>query len=570
MRFTPAFMAGCGVLIVAGCNPPPPADLVVQGGRIYTLAGEPPATVDAEPTVEAFAVRDGRIVFAGTAPDVQRLVGAGTRMIQLQGDTVLPGFVDCHVHLANLGRSLIDVNLVGTTSWDAVVARVDSAAKMAAPGAWITGRGWDQNDWPEREFPDHAALSAAIGDHPVYLRRVDGHAAIANAMALTQGGIGSDVADPSGGRILRRKDGTPTGVLVDAATELVTAHIPPSTPAERRLRLERAFQHCVHAGLTGVHDAGMAAADIDVVRAMLATGDLPLRLYAMWDATPDTDDHDVVQRAVRAGPEGFDPTMHFALCTVKLAVDGALGSRGAALLAPYADAPGESGLPQYTLETFLERARPLHAAGFQLATHCIGDAANRLVLDAYQQLAKETPRPNARHRIEHAQVLAPEDIRRVAALGVLPSMQPTHCTSDMPWAPDRLGPARIAGAYAWRSLRQTGVILPGGSDAPVESIEPLLGVYAAITRQDRHGFPPQGWAADQCLTRSEALRAFTSWAAVASFTEHDLGTLETGKRADFVVLDRDVLHVPAAEILATRVLLTVVGGQTVSASRPKP
>jgi predicted amidohydrolase YtcJ len=322
-----------------------------------------------------------------------------------------------------------------------------------------------------------------------------------------------------------------------------------------------AVLHASRTGLTFVHDAGLGPDDVADLRALLAAGALPVRVWGMWDATPDTDDPRAYDEALRAGPQPFDPTRHLAMACVKLMADGALGSRGAALLEPYADAPGERGLPQYTFEAFTARALPLHEKGFQLATHAIGDAANRMVLDAYALLLRQVPRPDARHRIEHAQVLAAADIPRFAALGVLPSMQPTHCTSDMPWAADRLGPERVRGAYAWRSLRATGVVIAGGSDAPVEAIAPLPGVYAAVTRQHPGGQPPGGYWPEECLTRSEALRAFTIWAAQAAFAETWTGTLEPGKRADLVVLDRDVVRCPPEEILATRVLRTIVDGR---------
>jgi predicted amidohydrolase YtcJ len=291
----------------------------------------------------------------------------------------------------------------------------------------------------------------------------------------------------------------------------------------------------------------------------------------MLGGTPGADVRadSLLQVALQGGPRPFDATGHFAECTVKLMVDGALGSRGAALLEPYTDEPETRGLPQYDLQAFLRLARPIHAAGFQLATHAIGDAANRMVLDAYEILQRETPRADARHRVEHAQVLTPEDIPRFAALEVLPSMQPTHCTSDMPWAGERLGAERERGAYAWRSLRDTGVVIPGGSDAPVESIDPLLGIYAAVTRQDASGQPQGGWHADQCLTRSEALRAFTIWAAVASFTEKDSGTLEKGKWADLSVFDRDLLQADAGELLEAKALWTIVGGEAVYRRAPE-
>lgn len=561
----------CIMTGLAACAPrPQPADVVFLGGTIYPLIGEPPLVAADEVHVEALAVRAGRIIDLGSREAIQRYVGDGTVVHDLSGWVAVPGLVDAHAHVQSLGRWLRQVDLVGTASYEEVIAAVQRAAQSTPPGEWVQGRGWDQNDWPIQAFPDEAALSRAVPAHPVYLRRIDGHAALVNALALQRAGIDASTPDPSGGRIIRRPDGSPTGVLVDAATDLVSARIPAPSRQEHMLRLKRALQHAAEKGLTGIHDAGIDAEDHEDYLQLLATGALTLRIDAMLGAMPggDVRANSLLDAALRAGPRRFDPTGHFAEQTVKLMADGALGSRGAALLEPYTDEPETRGLPQYDLEAFLRLARPIHAAGFQIATHAIGDAANRMVLDAYEILLQETPRTDARHRIEHAQVLSPADLPRFAALGVLPSMQPTHCTSDMPWAGKRLGPERERGAYAWRSLRQTGVVIPGGSDAPVESIDPLLGIYAAVTRQDAAGEPAGGWHAEQCLRRSEALRAFTSWAAVASFTEDDLGTLEKGKWADLSVFDRDIVQVPAAELLQARAMLTVVGGEVVFQRTP--
>jgi predicted amidohydrolase YtcJ len=569
-----AFNHFCGAIAVcclaSACQRTPPPDLVVTGGTIYTLAGESPASAQYEPIVETLVVRDGRIVAAGGKALARRFTGRGTRVLDLQGAFVYPGFVDSHMHLNRLGRSLTEVSLAGTTSWNEAVARVAATAREIEPGAWIVGRDWDHSQWPERGFPDNQLLSRAIPDHPVYLRRTDLHAVVVNDVALAGARITAETPNPPGGRIVRRADGTPSGVLVNTAADLVARLIPGPSPTECKARIRRALARCARAGLTGVHDAGTANRDIDALRELLAADELPLRVYAMWDATPNSDDPDAVEHALRAGPQKFDPTMRFALRTVKFAVDGTMGSRGAAVLAPYADAPDQLGLPQYSAAAFTALVRPVHRAGFQIATHCIGDAANRMVLDTYELLAKESGQANLRCRIEHAQVIAPEDISRFAALGVVASMQPTHCTSDMGWVTDRLGPERVRGAYPWRSLRDAGAVIAAGSDAPVESVDPLLGIYAAVTRQDLDGNPTPGWHSEQCLTRSEALRAFTAWAAWSSFTENDLGTLEVGKLADFVVLDRDILRIAPREIPATRVLETVVGGRTVFPMQQRP
>ncbi len=579
MRFCLRACIALAALLTACGEKPPPADAVFLNGSIYTLAGEPPQSPAAEPRVEALAVRAGRIVATGTSAAMRRHVGPSTRVHDLAVRTVVPGLVDCHVHMHSLGGSLRQVDLVGTQSYTEVIACIAAQAAQQPAGSWVLGRGWDQNDWPAARFPDHAELSRAVPAHPVFVRRVDGHAGLANAAALQAAGIEAQSADPDGGRIVRRDDGAPAGVLVDRAMDLVTPIIPPPSPEERLLRLRLALAHAAEQGLTGVHDAGIDLADYQDYSTLLVNGELPLRVYAMVGGTRGADvaagqrrsgetsaatpTATLLELAQRDGPHPFDPTQRLALRCVKLMVDGALGSRGAALLEPYSDEPGSRGLSQYTLEDFLELARPLHDSGFQLATHAIGDAGNRLVLDAYETLQREMPRAEVRHRVEHAQVLAPADIQRFATLGVLPSMQPTHCTSDMPWAGVRLGSEREAGAYAWRSLRDTGVRIAAGSDAPVESIAPLLGLYAAVTRQDAGGQPEGGWHPEQRLGRSEALRAFTSWAAYAGFSEADLGTLETGKLADLTVFDHDVVQCEAARLLDTRVMLTVVGGDVV-------
>ena len=481
-------LAAC---LVTSCERTPPADLLVTGGTIYTLAGEPPAGVQDEPVIEAFAVRDGRIVGAGALRTLRR-----SRDRRRAGSTCkarpLPAWARGLPHAPRpTGSSSHRGEPGGGSEWDEAVRRVVATARDIEPGAWIVGRDWDQSRWPGNRFPDNAVLSRAVPNHPVYLRRVDLHAAVVNDAALGAAGITAETPSPPGGRIVHRIDGTPSGVLINTAADLVASRIPTPSPRECKARVRRALGRCARAGLTGVHDAGTWTLDIAALRELLAAGELPLRVYAMWDATPNGDDPDVIEHATEAGPQSFDPTLHFALRGVKFAVDGTLGSRGAALLATYTDSPEQHGLPQYSAEAFLARIQPVYRSGFQIATHCIGDASTRMVLDTYERLQRELPRADARNRIEHAQVVAPEDIGRFAALGVVASMQPMHCTSDMRWAADRLGPNRIRGAYAWRSLRDTGAVLAAGSDAPVESVNPLLSVYAAVTRQDLEGNPPE-------------------------------------------------------------------------------
>jgi predicted amidohydrolase YtcJ len=523
------------------------------------MVGEPPASTAQEPFVEALAARDGRIVALGTWAQIQPWVDANTVVHDLQGAAAVPGLVDAHAHMRNLGRVLHTIDLVGTSSFAEVIARIQEVAATTPPGTWIRGRGWDQNDWPVPEFPDHRLLSEAVADHPVWIRRVDGHAALANAMALRLAGIDANTKAPAGGRILRHADGSPTGVFIDQAEALVE-HVLPAVDLQQRVQWFRsAMQHMLTLGLTGMHDAGATREQVDTYRWMLQRDELPVRVYVMHDARADSDDNAAVQAALQMGPVPFDPRGRLALRAVKFAMDGALGSRGAALLEPYNDEPNMHGLMQYSPEELQQLFLPLHRAGFQIAVHAIGDAANRLCLDAFAAIQAVAPRQDARHRIEHAQVVAAADLERFALLQVIPSIQPTHCTSDMPWAPRRLGPQRLGGAYAWRALRNTGVILPAGSDAPVESINPLWGIYAAVTRQTMEGQPPEGWSPEQRLSRSEALRGFTIWAAMASFSEADLGTLEVGKWLDLSVFTEDLLQCFDAALLGARTSMTVVG-----------
>ena len=537
------------------------ADVVFHNGRFYTMVGEAPADVREEPIVEAVAARRGRIVALGTWQQVQGFIDDNTVVHDLHGAAAVPGLVDAHAHMRNLGRVLHSIDLQGTTSFEEVIARVQAAAAVAAPGTWIRGRGWDQNDWPVTEFPDHQALSLAVPDHPVWIRRVDGHAALGNAMALRLASIDAHTQTPEGGRILHRADGTPTGVFVDKAEALVERVIPAVDLPQRVQWFRAAIQHMLELGLTGMHDAGVTTAQIDAYRWLLERQELAVRVYAMYDARPDSEDDSAAQVALQIGPQGFDSTGRLALRSVKFAMDGALGSRGAALLEPYSDEPTTRGLLQHTPVALRKLFLPLHRAGFQIVVHAIGDEANRACLDVFESIQEEAPRRDARHRIEHAQVLSAADIPRFAALHVIPSMQPTHCTSDMPWAPRRLGAARMQGTYAWRALRNTGVILPAGSDAPVETINPLWGMYAAVTRQGVDGQPPGGWSAEQCLSRSEAVRAFTIWAALASFSEEDQGTLEVGKWLDLSVFNQDIVLCAPEELLQARALLTIVGAE---------
>lgn len=527
------------------------SDLLLRNGVIYTMD-------EARPNAEALAVRGGRILAVGTEAEVRRASGEPARTIDLAGKTVVPGLIDAHGHMENLGLSLETLNLTQARSADDVAAMVRAEAARRKPGEWIRGRGWDQNKWPGKEFPTHQPLTAAAPANPVYLIRVDGHAGWANAAAMEIAGVKRDSPDPSGGRIMRAANGDPTGVFIDRAQGLVGSRIPPPSRDQLKNLLAHAAAECARVGLTGVHDAGVAPAGIEAYKELIAEGRLPIRVYVMLAGlTPSLDDY------LKRGPELGE---RLTVRTIKLTIDGALGSRGAALLEPYSDEPGNRGLvliPSAQYASVLERALD---RGFQMNTHAIGDRGNRIVLDSYEAAflaRKEWPRDH-RWRIEHAQVLAREDFPRLARLGLIASMQGTHATSDMPWAEARLGPERVRGAYAWQTVLKLGVKIANGSDFPVESPNPLWGLYASITRQDHQGLPAAGWFPDQRMSRQETLRSFTLDAAYAAFEEKDKGSLAAGKLADLTVLSRDIMQVPAAEILKTEAVLTIVGGKVVN------
>jgi predicted amidohydrolase YtcJ len=484
------------------------------------------------------------------------LSGPATSRLDLTGRTVIPGMIDAHGHLMTLGKALRTVDLTGTRSYEVVIEGVVARARTVPLGEWILGRGWDQNDWSSTAFPTHDALSQAVPDHPVLLERVDGHAMLANAAAMRLANLTSATPDPAGGRVLRDAARQPTGVLVDDAVNLVERVVPPPGEEERQARALAALAELNRWGLTGVHDAGVSPAEIATYRALARDGRFTIRDYVMVD---DTSAAGWFRRGVQAGLDGG----HLWIRAVKAYADGALGSRGAALLEAYSDDPGNRGLILTEGESLRHLAVGALRAGFQLNGHAIGDRANRMVLDAFETAFAEVPVADPRFRIEHAQVVNAADIPRFAALGVIPSMQGSHQTSDMYWAVERLGAGRALGAYAWRSLLNTGVILPNGSDFPVESPNPLLSFRAFFTRQDPSGWPPGGWYPAQRTTREEALLAVTLWPARASFMEADVGSLAPGKYADFVVLDRDIMTADPADVLGARVLRTVLGGRTV-------
>jgi predicted amidohydrolase YtcJ len=528
-----------------------PPNVIFTGGNVYAL--------DAAGTrAEAIAVRGGRILAVGSDREVLALAGAGTKRVDLKGLTVVPGLIDAHGHMAGLGALKCGrEDLLEAASFDEVVKRVEARVRQARPGEWILGSRWDQANWGQKELPTNERLSAVSPDNPVMLWRVDGHAALANAKALALAGVGRNTPNPPGGEILRGPDGEPTGILVDAAESLVINQI--RTPAaDLRAQLLAAQEACLAAGLTGVHDAGLGDAEIALYRKLCDENRLKIRIYGMASGGAAAAEYMAGHRPLVGYGGG-----RFTLRAVKCYADGALGSRGAWLLADYSDRPGYSGLATQKPEALAAAAAAAVEHGWQLCTHAIGDRANRVVLDAYERASKTRPGADLRFRVEHAQVVDPADLPRFAKLGVIASMQPTHATSDMRWAADRLGDSRLAGAYAWATLVGSGAHLAGGSDFPVESERPLWGLYAAVTRQDRHGQPAGGWRPKERLTREQALRAFTAEAAYAAFEEKDKGTLEPGKLADFAAFSCDPLRCEPKELLTAETVMTVIGGEVV-------
>ncbi len=529
------------------------ADLIITGGRVYTLNSS-------QRVAQAVAVKDRHIIYVGDAAGVAPYRGLNTTTLDLGSKVLLPGFIDAHGHLLSLGRSLAELNLAGTLSAEQIRQMVQERQKSVSAGTWICGRGWDQNDWEKKDFPTWQDL-AGTEANPVYLRRVDGHAAWVNRAALDLAGINRDSADPPGGRILRDPQGHPTGVLVDNAIELVRPLIPQPTPAQRREWAKTALLECHCYGLTGVHDAGVDEQTLAIYQELQSAGELTLRIYALLDDADST----FLDAQLKKGPQVLEE--HLVVRAVKLYADGALGSRGAALLEPYSDDPGNCGLLVNSPDYLYRRAKQALESGFQVCTHAIGDAGNRAALDAYERALRDKLLKDHRLRIEHGQVIAPEDFARFAGLGIIASMQPTHATSDIPWAEERLGAERIRGAYAWRNLLDQGCRLALGSDFPIESPNPLWGIYAAVTRQDQQGNPAGGWHPEERLTVEEAVKGFTIDAAYAEFAENTKGTIEVGKLADFAVLDRDIFDIPARGILQTKVAYTIVGGKIVYAGK---
>jgi len=530
---------------------PPPADLIVTHATIYTVD-------DDHPFVSAMAVRDGRVQFVGSEREAMLLKGPSTKMLDAGGQTIIPGMVDAHAHLFELGTFLKNIDLTDTRSYDAIVSRVAARIKDVPPGRWVIGRGWDQNKWGDTRFPTHEALSRISPNNPVVLERVDGHALLVNAAAMRAAGVTAATKDPAGGRIEHGANGEPTGVFVDNAMSLIDKVIPPLPHDDMRSAALAAIAESNKYGLVGLHDPGEPREVLDLFEELAKAGTFSLRVYAMI-----SDDSAAIEHYFQRGPQSALYDGHLWIRAIKLYADGALGSRGAALLDPYADDPKNIGLLKSTPAHLQDVATRALQHGFQVATHAIGDRGNRVALDAYEGALKAVPTVDHRFRIEHVQILDHADVPRFAQLGIIPSMQAVHQTSDMYWASTRLGYARTLGAYAWRSLLNTGVIIPNGSDFPVERVNPLYSFHSAVSRQDDNNWPPGGWFPEQRMTREEALKSMTIWPAYAGFMETLTGSLTPGKYADFVILDQDIMTIPESSILGTRVIATYIAGKAV-------
>jgi predicted amidohydrolase YtcJ len=518
-------------------------DAIVHNGVVYTVNNE-------FATAQAFAISDGKIVAVGTNDEILKKYKAKER-IDAKGQAVYPGFIDAHAHFVGYGQSLFQVNLFGTTSFDEVVERVQKFAQEHPNEQWIRGRGWDQNKWPGKSYPTNEKLNQLFPDKPVYLVRVDGHAAIANQKALDLAGVkpGQTLV---GGEI-ETKDGKLTGVLIDNAKGLVADKIPSATIDDYMKWLTAAQQNCFAVGLTTVTDCGLMYNDVQTIDGLQKEGKLKMRMYIML-----SDDSANYKRYLSNGPYKTDMMY---VKGVKVYADGALGSRGACLLQPYSDKPGWYGFLLSSKSHFDSVANMLANTDFQMCTHAIGDSANRTMLDIYNRVLKG--KNDKRWRIEHAQVINESDFNLFGKASIVPSVQPTHATSDMYWAEERLGAERIKGAYAYKQLLQQNGWLPLGTDFPVEDISTFKTFLAAVARKDAKGFPAQGFQMENALTREEAIKGMTIWAAKADFLEKEVGSIEVGKKADFIILNKDLMKVPETEILNTKVVATFIGGKKV-------
>ena len=523
------------------------AETVISGGPIYTAD-------DSRPKAEAVALSAGRIVYVGGRAGAQALIGPKTEVIDLKGASLYPGFTDSHAHLDGVGERELTLNLEGSHSAAEVTARVKARLATVKPGEMLFGRGWIETGWPEKRFLQASDVDAFSPDTPILLERADGHALVANSAALRRAHIDATTKAPFGGAILNDEHGQPTGMLVDNAMSLVGGLIPAKTDAYRREALKVGMQVEVRYGWTGVHFMSAPWADVLALEDMARAGEAPLRVYSAVDLKD-------APKLFASGPRSVGDD-RIATRAIKLYADGALGSRGAALFEPYSDAPGVTGLLRNSAETLAPVMAEAARDHIQVCTHAIGDRGNAMILDLYAGALTKAG-PDARWRIEHAQHIRPVDIPRFAQLGVIASMQPSHAIGDLHFAGARLGLDRLTGAYAWKSLTDSGAVVAGGSDAPVERGDPMIEFYAAVARKDLKGLSGPGWRPEEALTRAQALKLFTANAAYARFAEKDLGTITVGKRADLTAFNVDLMTAPEADILKGKAQLTIVDGRIV-------
>ncbi len=539
------FLFSCllaATLFLSKCNPKMDADLIITNARVYTL--------DSSFSIqEAFAVKEGIILETGKTTEIL-LKYNSPDIIDLEGKPVYPGFIDAHCHFYGYGQGLAQADLAGTRSFDEVIKRVSDFSKTNK-SAWILGRGWDQNDWEIKEFPDKTELDKLFPDIPVFLVRIDGHAALANQKALDLAGV--TIKTRIEGGIFMQKNGKLSGVLIDWAVEKVRKAIPAAGPSEIPGALLLAQEKCFAVGLTSVQDAGLEKNVIASIDSLNSAGKLKMRIYAML--SPELENFESYMF------KGIYKTPYLDVRSIKLYADGALGSRGAKMIEPYSDDPSNSGLWLTSTEKIKEFAILADSFGYQVNTHCIGDGANHEVLNIYSEILKG--KNDKRWRIEHAQVVAKPDFSLFGKYNIIPSVQPTHATSDMYWAEERLGKERMAGAYAYRSLMEENGWIPTGSDFPVEDINPVFGFFAACVRKDKQMNPPEGFYMNEALSREDALRGMTIWAASAAFEEDEKGSIEKGKYADFVVCDKDLMTAPETGITGVQVEQTWSGGTKV-------
>jgi predicted amidohydrolase YtcJ len=538
-------------------QPTQTADIVFKNGNVYTAN-------DKQSRAEAIAVKADRIIFVGTNAAAQKFVGQGTRVVDLKGSTVLPGFTDSHQHLSGVGLREMTLNLEGTSSLADLLAKVKARVDQAKAGEWVTGRGWIETHWKPPVFPTRWDLDKVAPNNPVILGRADGHGSVANSAALKLAGVDKNIPNPFGGEISKDKQsGEPNGMLLDSAQGLVRRRVPPTTPEDAERAVVLGVKRNIELGWTQIQDAGGGYGDVEIFKKLYAAGTIKLRIYKAVHGPGVS-----ATRLLNEGPTIGAYGNRFTLRSIKVVSDGALGSRGAALLAPYSDASDTSGFLTVKAEDLRPMLVEALRKGIQVETHAIGDLANRFILDEYESALKAVPAgerkvADPRWRVEHAQIVNPADIPRFAKLGIIPSMQPSHAIGDLFFAPSRVGVDRLKGSYAWESFIKSGIVVPGGSDAPVERGEPMIEFYAAVARTDQKGFSGEGWHPEEAVSREEALKMFTLWPAYAAFEDKLRGTIEIGKLADLTILSADIMKIPALEILKTRCVMTVINGEIV-------